>query len=301
MFCALAILVSLVSLFLSLRWVPEPEKFKLWSILDPLLPWSGATGLLVVACVWKSASKTNFTLMLLTAFAAIFAVGIPLFGMISGINYPARMAGAQESLAIRVPMDGPVVVAWGGDDVEKNYHAAYPDQRWAYDLVVAPHSNGSTKLEDYGCYGQEVIAPMNGIISTAQDGEADLKPGEEYFGDNVYGNYVVMKSTDDTDTRLVIAHLRRGTVSVERDQRVSQGDVLGECGNSGSSTEPHVHIHYLKIFEDGGDTFLIGQPLFFRDHSGARMPIGGFKNIDGNEVAAGDVIEHQRETAIPAE
>ena len=36
-----------------------------------------------------------------------------------------------------------------------------PDQRWAYDLLVEPAAHGSTDLEDYGCYGTAVVAPVS--------------------------------------------------------------------------------------------------------------------------------------------
>ncbi|MFT4215745.1 MAG: M23 family metallopeptidase [Micropruina sp.] len=39
-----------------------------------------------------------------------------------------------------------------------------------------------------------------------------------------------------------IAHLRRGTVAVREGQRVDAGQPIGECGNSGNTTQPHVHL-----------------------------------------------------------
>jgi murein DD-endopeptidase MepM/ murein hydrolase activator NlpD len=42
---------------------------------------------------------------------------------------------------------------------------------------------------------------------------------------------------------VVLAHLRLGTVSVTAGDVVRVGQLLGEVGNSGRSTEPHLHIH----------------------------------------------------------
>ena len=50
--------------------------------------------------------------------------------------YPSSHEGEVSDVPFRVPMDGRVTVGWGGDSPAVNYHAAYPDQRWAYDLVV---------------------------------------------------------------------------------------------------------------------------------------------------------------------
>jgi murein DD-endopeptidase MepM/ murein hydrolase activator NlpD len=44
-------------------------------------------------------------------------------------------------------------------------------------------------------------------------------------------------------TRLFLCHLTEGSVAVTEGQPVSAGDVLGLVGNSGRSTEPHLHLH----------------------------------------------------------
>lgn len=43
----------------------------------------------------------------------------------------------------------------------------------------------------------------------------------------------------------VVAHLRRGSVTVGPGDRVRAGQAIAECGNSGSSTEPHVHLQVM--------------------------------------------------------
>jgi murein DD-endopeptidase MepM/ murein hydrolase activator NlpD len=41
----------------------------------------------------------------------------------------------------------------------------------------------------------------------------------------------------------LLAHLRRGSVRVRTGQRVRAGTLLGLCGNSGNTSEPHLHFH----------------------------------------------------------
>ena len=53
-----------------------------------------------------------------------------------------------------------------------------PDQRWAYDLLVEPAAHGSTDLEDYGCYGTAVVAPVSARVHMASDGAPDHSPGQ---------------------------------------------------------------------------------------------------------------------------
>jgi hypothetical protein len=54
------------------------------------------------------------------------------------------------------------------------------------------------------------------------------------------GNHVVVRAGDGTHA--VLAHLRRGSVLVARGDRVAAGQQVAECGNSGNSSEPHLHV-----------------------------------------------------------
>lgn len=54
------------------------------------------------------------------------------------------------------------------------------------------------------------------------------------------GNYVIIRHEGGEYS--LLAHLRRGSVRVRPGDRVRQGQVMGECGNSGSSSEPHLHF-----------------------------------------------------------
>jgi hypothetical protein len=67
------------------------------------------------------------------------------------VKYPVSICRARPSVAVRLPADAPLRVACGGDSLATNYHAAYPNQRWAYDLTVDPSFVGTRRLEDYGC------------------------------------------------------------------------------------------------------------------------------------------------------
>jgi hypothetical protein len=56
----------------------------------------------------------------------------------------------------------------------------------------------------------------------------------------VLGNHVVLDLGDGVYA--VLAHLRRGSLRVAKGQRVAAGEQVAECGNSGNSTEPHLHF-----------------------------------------------------------
>ena len=77
--------------------------------------------------------------------------------------YPSSHDDAPSGVRFRLPLAGPVTVAWGGGPRSANYHVSLPDQRWAYDLLVTRQgqsfSGGGNRLEDYYCYDAPVLAP----------------------------------------------------------------------------------------------------------------------------------------------
>lgn len=230
---------------------------------------------------------TTLALALVALWPALWG-----FGLLT-ITFPSSLEGSEPSATVRLPSDEPLRVFWGGDRVAANYHAAYPDQRWAYDLVVEPAAHGSESLEDYGCYGTPVVAPVSGHVHHATDGAPDHSPGQ-VSGDfaNPTGNTVVLRL--ETGTYLIIAHLKTGSVLVETGAEVEEGDPIGACGNSGNTSEPHIHIHHQRqdprIFPIN---IAEGLPLYFRDHGGPAMPEGGFDvDADGSVVLTGAVVQH---------
>ena len=75
-----------------------------------------------------------------------------------------------------------------------------------------------------------------------------------------FGNYVVIDHRNGEYS--VYAHLKKGTVAVSPGQRVNTGDVLGLCGNSGNSSEAHLHFHV----QDSPDLEAgAGMPVAFHD------------------------------------
>jgi murein DD-endopeptidase MepM/ murein hydrolase activator NlpD len=73
----------------------------------------------------------------------------------------------------------------------------------------------------------------------AEDGNPDVPIGETE-GEHLGGNVVVIEFGPDLYVQL--PHLRSGSVAVAAGQQVRAGDVVGRCGNSGHSLEPHLHL-----------------------------------------------------------
>ena len=209
------------------------------------------------------------------------------------ITFPYSLEDSTPSATVRLPSNEKLRVGWGGDRVATNYHAATPDQRWAFDLLVEPAGHGSSNLDDYGCYGTNVVAPVSARVHMATDGAPDHPPGQVSNDfENVTGNTVVLRL--ETGTYLLIAHLKNGSVQVETGDEVDEGDPIGACGNSGNTSEPHIHIHHQRQDPTTNLGFAEGLPLYFRDHDGPAMPEGGFDvdSATGRVVLSGDIVQH---------
>jgi len=270
------------------------KKVFAWYALQLALP---ALGLIfLVPLVIYAIVRRRMSRPVLITGAALLLSLLPAVLLVAPVTYPASLSSVTPSATVRLPADVPLKVFWGGDTKDVNQHVVVPDQRWAYDLGVEPYLHGSTKLEDYGCYGIDVLAPIGGEVVSAHDGEPDMTPGEISTDlEAITGNHVAIR-IEETGTYLVIAHLKLNSVAVQVGDHVNEGQVIGQCGNSGHTSEPHIHIHHQR--EDPNIfpvNFAEGLPLYFRDHDGKPMPEGGIL-IEGDTITAiGDTVQHTGE------
>jgi murein DD-endopeptidase MepM/ murein hydrolase activator NlpD len=266
-----------LALYLTLQSRPGALALRLWPWAPPAIVLA-TTSLLAGALV--SALRGRRTWNWTRGAAFLVTCGL-VFS--SGVyqTYPSSHDDQPSSVAFRLPLGGPVTVAWGGPTHRVNYHVGSPPERWAYDLLVTragrTHAGDGTALADYFSYGRDVLAPAAGTVVAARDGEPDAVPGRP-DRDGRAGNHVVLEV--EPGVYLFIAHLRGGSVLVQPGQTVRQGQVLGQVGNSGNTSEPHVHLHLQDSpTPDRGE----GIPMFFSGYrvSGqadvvARgMPMGG--------------------------
>ena len=230
--------------------------------------------------------QATFVLAVLALWPGLWGFGIlPL-------TFPFDLDTSVPAATVRLPSNEVLRVAWGGDSIRTNYHAMVPDQRWAYDLLVEPAAHGSERLEDYGCYGTPVVAPVSARVHYARDGAPDEIPGKASLNlKDPIGNTVMLEL--QTGTYLVIAHLRPGSVLVETGDQVAEGEQIGECGNSGNTSEPHIHIHHQRQDPKGRPVnFSEGLPLYFRNHDGDPMPEGGLEEREGKYLLTGATVRH---------
>lgn len=181
-----------------------------------------------------------------------------------------------------MPVKGDWLVFWGGANEFINYHYPYESQRYAYDLVKIQeglsYRNTQTENKDFYAFDEAVVAPGDGKIAKVVDGLKDNVPGE-MDTNNPAGNYVVIEHANKEFS--MIAHFKKNTILVKAGDVVREGQLIGKCGNSGNSSEPHIHFQVM----DSADL-----------ESGNSIRIQ-FK--DGNEPIQGDTIVNPQEYKDP--
>ena len=116
--------------------------------------------------------------------------------------------------------------------------------------------------ERFPGFGRPVFAPVGGTVAAVHDDAPDHLafrglPSIRYALTQrrrlaagwlaLAGNHVMIETHDGTV--VAVCHLQRGSVGPRLGQRVTVGEVVGRCGNSGNSTEPHLHVQVM----DGAD------------------------------------------------
>ncbi|MFD2822286.1 DUF3887 domain-containing protein [Lacinutrix iliipiscaria] len=149
-----------------------------------------------------------------------------------------------------LPFNEEWFVFWGGLTQEDNYHVAYENQSGAYDFVIV--KDGKTfegsrdKNENYYAFGKEITAPCDAKVVKVITGVDDNFPGRKNPV-QVTGNTVILETKNKEF--IVLAHFKAKSIIVQEGQIVKQGDVLGQCGNSGNSTEPHLHLSLQNVLD----------------------------------------------------
>jgi murein DD-endopeptidase MepM/ murein hydrolase activator NlpD len=157
---------------------------------------------------------------------------------------PVRMV-ARNSTKMILPFEGEWFVFWGGDTKAQNYHVVNKAQKNAFDIVIVDEKGRSFKTdgknnEDYYAFGQKLIAPCDAEVISVIEGVKDNVPGEMNPA-QATGNSVVLKTA--ANEYLVFAHFKMNSIQVKMGDKVKQGQLLGLCGNSGNSSEAHLHFH----------------------------------------------------------
>ena len=160
-----------------------------------------------------------------------------------------------------LPFTGKWTVGNGGF-TKGEYHSGgrLGSERNAYDFSIMEDEDGipddwtlPTKVEEYPCYGKDVIAVADGVVVKVSNNHPDSRTKNLKAYCDTWshrGNYVMIKHNDSEHSLTV--HLMPGSVTVKKGDKVKQGQVIARCGNSGNCTAPHIHF----ALQSGRNVFL---------------------------------------------
>jgi murein DD-endopeptidase MepM/ murein hydrolase activator NlpD len=214
-------------------------------------------------------------------------------GRIAGLYFrpppPPPAPVLQTKTTLRLPFEGVWNVVWGGDNLTDNKHLSHKNQQRASDLLIhdasgKSHTGDGKKNSDYFAYGKKVLAAGDGVVETVIDGVPDNAPGV-MNGYIAVGNAVIIKHRDGEYS--LYAHLSPGSIRVKPKAKVRAGQLLGLCGNSGNTSEPHIHFHV----QDRADlaTAVGVEPVFGKVQlvrAGAEIAAESYTFKKGDQIAA---------------
>ena len=208
----------------------------------------------------------------LSIFAGLQALTWQMIGIIAPyFRYKFKLP-SKENYILKgnyiLPFSGKWIVVNGGVTKNLSHSWFLPSQRYAYDFIIVDDDGKSASgdrrsLSSYYCYGKDIIAPADGkVVSLYDKYKNSFVDGKNAFCDssNIAGNYIVIKHNDSEYS--AIAHLVPGSLVVKKGDIVKQGQVIAKCGNSGNSSEPHIHFQ----LQSGKSFFMsAGLPIAFTD------------------------------------
>lgn len=145
-----------------------------------------------------------------------------------------------------MPIKSEWYVFWGGTNEFINHHYEIENQRYAFDLVKVKNANSfknkGLRNQDYYCFDKAIVAPYAGKVVKIHNGMKDNIPGI-FNAKQPLGNYIVIEH--DNKEYSMVAHVKKDSFVVHEGDVVSQGQLLAKCGNSGNSSEPHIHFQVM--------------------------------------------------------
>lgn len=216
----------------------------------------------VIYISWKRVRLLPFRTKLTGSGKFLRGINIVLFLVFALYTISAfnGMTVKEEAIELSFPLkNGTYYVGQGGSTTQMNYHNSYEPQSYAIDIVKLNYFGARADdiypddLEKYEIFGDILYCPCNGTVLETRDHLKDLTPPDSN-PDQPEGNYLAIQC-DGSDATLYIAHMKEGSITVAENDTVAEGYPIGLVGNSGNTTEPHLHIHVEK---DG-----IGIPIRF--------------------------------------
>ncbi|MGY5127832.1 M23 family metallopeptidase [Streptomyces nigrescens] len=186
-----------------------------------------------------------------------------------GTKAERATGSAPEPVVIAAPVTGRWTALNSPADKVPSHGTRTYGQAYAIDIVAEPAPGARPGFgwwplargnADFPAFGAPLLAVADATVVHTDDRQRDhlsrtswLAVGYFFFVEGavralggarrVVGNHVILDLGGGTYA--LYAHVRRGSLTVRPGDRVRAGQQLGQCGNSGNSTEPHVHFQLM--------------------------------------------------------
>ena len=158
------------------------------------------------------------------------------------LDAPAPGNG-ESTVPVQTPFAGKRLVGNGA------FGYLYHKDAYAYDFWIVDHWRKSsspplsTRNEDFYSFGQTILSPVAGTVVFTESKQPDQDPGPQKL---VTANSTTIALRGRSDYFLQLVHVQQNKMDVAVGQRLKPGDQIGRTGNSGYSSQPHVHMQVLK-------------------------------------------------------
>ncbi len=219
--------------------------------------------------------------------AAVSWAGAALVAASVVSTFLRGLAVQRDPIAVEVPVRGRWIAINSPADKVPSHGVHSSGQTYSIDLVHWPDTSTRwtpvhrwplmRRPEDFPGFGQPVFAPADGRVVRTRDSWRDRwsrnswpallyafveGSARELLGPGaLLGNHVIVDLGDGTFAAL--AHLKRGSITVSEGQVVHAGQQLAECGNSGNTSEPHLHFQLMDMARPA---VAAGLPFAFEGH-----------------------------------
>ncbi|WP_126453459.1 M23 family metallopeptidase [Sulfuriflexus mobilis] len=166
--------------------------------------------------------------------------------LLSALTYSGTSYSGSDMINLKFPFgQGRYYVLQGGSNVMTNpFHSMALNGKYAIDLVEINNLGNRAatilpqELAQYHIFGEVVYSPCNGRVVTTVNGFPDNIP-TNVDREHPAGNHVVIECDS---IKVMLAHLKAGSLKVSQGDNVKAGWPVAEVGNSGYTDEPHLHI-----------------------------------------------------------
>lgn len=222
---------------------------KWWIMLFILLyfPVCFSFAKLFIISTWSMEKKFKpmMKMLFVFIFAGLFTIPLPEL-------FSARKFN-ENPVSLMFPLkNGEFFIGHGGSNESLNYHQVTKAQSYALDVLklnqfgLRARGLAPLDLNQYEIFSESLYSPCDGEVLLSQNGLKDLDPGN-MDAKNLLGNHLVIhcivKGFEANGVSIVLAHMKNGSVLKAVGESVKKGELIGAVGNSGNTSEPHLHIH----------------------------------------------------------